>query len=85
MSIYAIISVGDTMTGMNEKVREAVRQTLKARNLTQAEAAQQIGLKQPDIARLLSGRAGKIPENWQKLLDELGLELIAVPKPKSDA
>lgn len=68
------------MTGMNEQVREAVRSTLKARKLTQAEVAEQIGLKQPDIARLLSGRAGKVPENWQRLLDSLGLELIAVPK-----
>lgn len=68
------------MTGMNPKVREAVRQTLKARDLTQAEIAEQIGLKQPDVARLLNGRVGRVPENWQKLLDALGLELVAVPK-----
>jgi len=65
---------------MNEQVRAAARTALKNKRLTQAEVAEEIGLKQSDVARLLTGRVGRIPENWQKLLDELGLELIAVPK-----
>lgn len=68
------------MTGMNEQVRNAARTALKAKGLTQAEAADQIGLKQSDVARLLTGRVGRVPENWQKLLDALDLELIAIPK-----
>lgn len=70
------------MTGMNEQVREAARQALKAQQRTQAEIADQIGLKQPDVARLLSGRVGQIPESWQKLLDALDLELVAQPRQK---
>lgn len=68
------------MTGMNEQVRNAARAALKERDLTQAEFAEQVGLKQSDVARLLTGRVGKIPDNWQKVLDGLGLQLVAVPK-----
>lgn len=65
---------------MNEQVRNAARAALKGKELTQVEVAEQIGLKQSDVARLLTGRVGRVPENWQKLLDALDLELIAVPK-----
>lgn len=64
---------------MNEQVRNAARSALKERDLTQAEFAEQIGLTQSDVARLLTGRVGKIPDNWQRVLDALGLKLIAVP------
>lgn len=68
--------------GMNEQVRNAARHALKNQGLTQAEVAEKIGLKQPDIARLLNGKVGQVPENWQKLLDTLGLQIIAVPVDK---
>ncbi|QLG10996.1 helix-turn-helix transcriptional regulator [Deinococcus sp. D7000] len=68
------------MTGMNEQVRSAARAALKGKKLTQAEIADAIGLQQSDVARLLTGRVGRVPENWQKLLDALDLELIAIPK-----
>ena len=71
---------GDTMTGMNESVREAVKQAMKGRKLTQRELARAVDMEPPNISRLLSGASGRVPETWQKILDELGLELIAVPK-----
>lgn len=70
------------MTGMNEQVRSASREALKRKQMTQAEIAEQIGLQQSDVARLLTGRVGRIPDNWQKLLDALELDLIAVPRNK---
>lgn len=68
------------MTGMNEQVREAVRQAMKKQQLTQAEMAQRLETSQPALAKMLTGRVGKVPDQWQKLLDELGLELVALPK-----
>lgn len=68
------------MIGMNEQVRQAVRERMKAQGITQVELGQRVGLAQPNVQRLLAGRVGTVPESWQKVLDALGLELVAVPK-----
>lgn len=70
------------MTGMNEAVRAAVAEALKERDLTQKDFAAQIGMEPPNVSRLLNGHSGRIPENWQRILDALDLELIAVPRSK---
>lgn len=71
------------MMGMNEQVRQAVRERMKDQGITQVELGEQIGMAQPNVQRLLSGRVGSVPESWQKVLDALGMELIAVPKQES--
>lgn len=68
---------------MNEQVREVVRARMKAQNITQGELGELIGMAQPNVQRLLSGRVGTVPESWQKVLDTLGLELVAIPKEES--
>lgn len=65
---------------VNIPTREIVRQRMKAQGLTQEVLAEKLGTLQPSIARLLSGKSGAIPKLWQEVLDELGLELVAVPK-----
>lgn len=65
---------------MNEQIRETARRALKERKLRQADIAEEIGLSQPEVARLLTGRVGRVPDAWQKLLDALDLELVAIPK-----
>lgn len=73
------------MTGMNEAVRTAVAQALKEKDLTQKELAAQIGMEPPNVSRLLNGHSGRIPENWQRILDALDLQLVAVPRADSSA
>lgn len=68
------------MNGMNEQVRQKVRESMKAHGMTQADLGDAVGMAQPHIARLLGGKVGAVPESWEKVLDALGLELIAVPK-----
>lgn len=68
------------MNGMNDQVRKAVRQRMKALSLTQSELGDAVGMAQPHVARLLSGTVGAIPESWQKVLDALDLELVAQPR-----
>lgn len=68
------------MNGMNDQVRKAVRQRMKALSMTQAELGDAVGMAQPHVARLLSGTVGAIPESWQKVLDALDLELVAQPR-----
>lgn len=65
---------------MNAAIREVARSRMKAQGLTQEGLADQLGTVQPSIARLLTGKSGALPKLWQEVLDELGLELVAVPK-----
>lgn len=74
---------GDTVTGMNEQVREAVKKAMGERELSQGELARRLEVDRPSITRLLSGTSGKVPKLWQEVLDSLDLELIAVPKKDS--
>lgn len=67
-------------TTMNLKVRETVKQQMRERNISQTMLADKVAMSRVNLVRLLSGRSGQVPEGWQKVLDELELELIAVPK-----
>ena len=53
---------------------------MKERGITQVKLAREVGMEQPNVQRLLAGRVGAVPDSWQKVLDALGLELIAVSK-----
>ncbi|NTY02072.1 XRE family transcriptional regulator [Deinococcus sp. JMULE3] len=68
------------MAGMNEQVREAVKQAMAARDMSQGELARQTGLVRPAVSKLLNGTVGKVPDNWQRILDLLDLELVVQPK-----
>ena len=65
---------------MNEQIRQAVRTRMKERRMTHENLAEQISIQRPNVTRLLTGQSGAVPENWQKMLDALGLKLIAVPR-----
>ena len=67
---------------MNQKVREAVKEAMNTRELSQGELARQLEVDRPSITRLLSGTSGKVPKLWQEVLDALDLELVAVPRRK---
>lgn len=65
---------------MNEEVRTFVKTLMTDKGISQGELARRTGLARPVVTRLLSGTVGKVPENWQRILDELDVELIAVKK-----
>ena len=70
---------------MTDEIREAVKQALKDKGLTQYEVARLLGTKQPSINRMLSGKgqgAGVVPDAWAKLLELAGLELTVQPTSK---
>ena len=69
----------DSFMDMNERVREKARQAMAQGSYTQEALAKAAGIKQATVSRLLTGRMGQ-PGTWEKLLDALGLELVAVPK-----
>ena len=72
------------MTGMNSEVREAVKAALGQKGMSQAELARRLGMERGNLNRLLQGKSGQVPEVWQKVLDELGLKLVAVPDEPGD-
>lgn len=65
------------MKGMNEQVRQVVRERMKEQGITHERLAELTGIQRPNVTRLLTGQSGTIPDNWQKVLDALGLKLVA--------
>lgn len=82
---YAVPKKGEreNMSVMNERIRRSIRVSLAERDMTQADLARAIGMKPQYVSELLTGKAGKIPTAWTRVLDELGLELVAVKKGKT--
>ncbi len=69
---------------MTEDIRKAVKIELVKQSRSQAEVAQRIGVTRQHLSRMLSDHAqsGGLPEAWEKLLGELGLEVVVQPKRK---
>src|SRR5690606_1717612 len=70
----------ESMDHMNEGIRRAVRVSLAERDMTQSDLAAEIGVTPQYVSRIMQGQVGKVPEAWQKILDALDLELVAIPK-----
>lgn len=68
------------MKSMTDSIRRSVRIELAKRDYTQADLARQIGMKPQQLSSMMRGKVSKMPANWQKVLDALDLELVAVPK-----
>ena len=53
---------------------------MQADGVTQTALAERMGIERTNLVRIVNGHIGTVPKRWQQLLDELGLELVAVPK-----
>ncbi len=67
-------------TFVNEKIVKTVKAKMKEDGVTQEALANRLGMKRTNLVRMVNGHIGSVPRRWQEVLDELGLELIAVPK-----
>jgi predicted XRE-type DNA-binding protein len=66
-------------------VRE-IRDILKRRRLTQAKAAELLGLKQPDVSTLIAGRVQKFSlERLLRCVRRLDRDVVMVIRPKRSA
>lgn len=66
-------------------VRE-IRDILKRRRLTQAKAAEVLGLKQPDVSTLIAGRVHKFSlERLLRCVRRLDRDVVMVIRPKRSA
>lgn len=65
---------------MNDQIRQAVRVELAKRNSRQTELADRLGVTRQYVSSLMRGETGNVPDVWQRIFDELGLELVVKPK-----
>lgn len=69
-----------SMERMNRQIREEVRVALARRNETQAELARRVGVSRQYLSDIMHGKSGNVPDVWQRIFDDLGLELVVVKK-----
>lgn len=65
---------------MNDEIRTLVKTVMREQEMSQGELARRTGLTRPAVTKLLNGVVGKIPENWQRILDELEIDIVAVKR-----
>ena len=65
---------------MHKSVRDAVREVMNERGLSQVRLARELDIDRVNLTRLLSGRVNGVTPTWQKILDALGLELTVQKK-----
>lgn len=68
------------MNTMTEGIREAVRIELARRDWNRTRLADETGLSRQYISELMGGKAGNLSLAWQRIFDELGLEVVVQPK-----
>jgi ribosome-binding protein aMBF1 (putative translation factor) len=71
------------MMTMTEQIREAVRVELAKRKWSKSELARRIDKTPQFISQIMGSERGDVPDYWQSIFDELGLELIVVQKTSS--
>ncbi len=68
------------MNETNERLRNAIKSALAARDTTTAEFAREAGVNRAYLDRLVSGAEGALPGPLLEVLEALGLELEVHPK-----
>ncbi len=74
------VSYRVSMDHVNDRIRQAIRIELARRDAKQSRLAESIGVSRQFLNNVLRGKAGNVPDVWQKILDELDLELVVRPK-----
>ena len=65
---------------MTDAIREAIRIELARRDWNRTRLADETGLSRQYISELMGGKAGNLSPAWQRIFDELGLEVVVQPK-----
>jgi predicted XRE-type DNA-binding protein len=65
---------------VDQTIAQALRDEIKRKGLTQTQLAEIAGIPQPSVARVLTGKRGKMSTDLIKILDALGLELVVQKK-----
>lgn len=69
---------------LKAKLAREIRSIIKRRRLTQAKAANLLGMKQPDISAIVTGRTGKFSiDRLVRCLDRLDYKVEVIVRHKS--
>jgi transcriptional regulator with XRE-family HTH domain len=69
-----------SMDVVNDSIRQAVRVELAKRDQKQVQLAGRVGVTRQYLNDVLRGKSGHVPAVWQRIFDELDLELVVRPK-----
>ncbi len=65
---------------MNDEIRQIVNAKLAERDMNRTNLAKRLGMKGQYLSDILNGKVGRLSKSWSKILDELDLKLVAIPK-----
>lgn len=65
---------------VNDAIRTAIRIELAKRRMNQSQLAEHVGVSKQHMSKLMGGKVGNVSEVWQRIFDELGLELTVTSK-----
>ena len=69
---------------LKAKLGRKIRTIIERRRLTQSEAAEELGLKQPDVSAIVTGRTGKFSiDRLVRCLDRLDYKVELVVRQKT--
>ncbi len=68
------------MDTVNDSIRQAVRVELAKRDQKQIQLAERVGVTRQYLNDVLRGKSAHVPAVWQRILDDLDLELVVQPK-----
>ena len=64
----------------NDKLLKDIARHMRIEGITQTELAQRIESSRSYISQVMTGEKSRLPKTIEKILDTLGLELVAKPK-----
>ena len=67
---------------MQEVMREQIRQRLEDNGTTQASLARDMGIEKQQLNDYLSGRRGMLTGMAERILDQLGLDIVLIERKK---
>ena len=70
------------MVTMNDQIRKVVSIELAKRGMNQADLADKLNISKQHLSRMVMGKSSGLPKTWEKVLDELELNLLVVPRSK---
>ncbi len=85
LAFMGVVAYRVSMDTVNDSIRQAVRVELAKRDQKQIQLAERVGVTRQYLNDVLRGKSALVPAVWQRILDDLDLELVVrlktPPKP----
>ena len=68
------------MNEADKSIRDGIEEAMRASGKTASDIARELDVSRSHVSQVLVGKRGTIPQSLVDILDNLNLELVAVPK-----